>query len=320
MALSALRDTPARTTTTRTVKLYTGVKVYQGGLVCIDTTHGYGVPASATTTLVPIGIATQTVDNTLGASGALSVGVRSGEIYRLNNGAAGSDFTIADCGSLAYTYDDATVVKSSSGASIAGVVEDVDSSGVWVRIGSMNDAALTSAATAASTLQTRLALTTGTYGALMVGLYDTATKYTATTVEAALAEDADGRRIATAATGNTIPAVPVAYLIAVPDGATGNVDTVLDATFGKMTITNVYVLKNTAAGGASDTIQLKNGTTNAITNAIDINVAANVRVPTTTIVSTYSTVSAGATLRVTRTKASAANVGCTVVVEGFRTA
>ena len=94
----------------------------------------------------------------------------------------------------------------------------------------------------------------------------------------------------------------------------------LDATFGKMTVTNAYVLKNTAAGGASDTIQLKNGTTNAITNAIDINVAANVRVAASTIVSTYAVLSAGATLRVTRTKASAANVGCTVVVEGFRTA
>lgn len=317
MALSALRDTPARTTTTRTVKLYKGVKVYQGGLVCIDTSHGYGVPASATTTLVPIGIATQTVDNTLGDSGALSVGVRSGEIYRLNNGAAGRDFTIADCGALAYTYDDATVVKSSAGASIAGVVEDVDSSGVWVRIGSMNDAALTSAATAASTLQTRLALTTGTYGALMVGLYDTAGKYTATTVEAALAEDADARRLAVNTASNTIGSPVIMHRIAVPGTATGTVSVTLNATFGKILITDVHFVKAGTTGGTNDTVKLTNGS-HDITDAMALNSkAAGDIVRATSISATYGTVAAGGTLVADYTNTTASCEG-TLYITGLR--
>lgn len=317
MALSALRDTPARTTTTRTVKLYTGVKIYQGAMVCVNTAHGYGVPASATTTLVPIGIATQTVDNTLGASGALSVAVKSGEIYRLNNGAAGSDFTIADCGSLAYTYDDATVVKSSAGASIAGVVEDVDSSGVWVRIGSMNDAALTSAATAASTLQTRLALTTGTYGALMVGLYDTATKYAATTVEAALAEDADARRLAVNTTSNTIGSAVIMHRIAVPGTATGTVSVTLDATFGKILITDVHFRKAGTTGGTSDTVKLTDGT-NDITDALALSSkAAGAIVRATSISATYGTVAAGGTLVANYTNTTASCEG-TLYITGLR--
>ena len=57
MALTAARDTQARTMTTRTVPLYRAVKIYQGSLVCINTAHGYGVEASVTSTLVAIGIA-----------------------------------------------------------------------------------------------------------------------------------------------------------------------------------------------------------------------------------------------------------------------
>lgn len=193
MALTANRNTPARTMTTRTVPLYRSVKIYQGALVCINTTHGYGVPASATTTLIPIGVALEPADNTGGSDGTLSVPVESGEVYCFANGAAGSDFTAADRGAIAYSYDDATVAKSGTGASIMGVVEDVDTEGVWVRVGALADAALTAAAGAVSTLTTNLAKATTPGGASLVGLYDAAGKYAATTVEAAFAEDADAR-------------------------------------------------------------------------------------------------------------------------------
>jgi hypothetical protein len=130
-----------------------------------------------------------------------------------------------------------------------------------------------------------------------------------------------GGKVAVTAAGNTIPAIPVQYIIDVPDGATGNIDTTVDATVGKFTVTNIRVLKNAIAGGASDTIQVSNGTTSTpICEAVSINVSANVIVNPTTNLSANAVVSSAAVLRVTRTKASAANVGCTVIVSGFKTA
>lgn len=129
-----------------------------------------------------------------------------------------------------------------------------------------------------------------------------------------------GGKVAVSAPANTVPAIRIKYIVTVPDGATGNVDTTVDAT-GGITITEVQVLKNTAAGGASDTIQVFQGaTTNAITNAMDINVAANVTVRNSTLVSTYAAIAGSGIIRVTRTKASAANVGCTVIIGGYHTA
>lgn len=130
-----------------------------------------------------------------------------------------------------------------------------------------------------------------------------------------------GGKIAVAAAGNTIPAVPVEYIISVPDGATGNIDTTVDATVGKFTITSIRILKNANAGGASDTIQIANGTVlTPITEAVSVNVAANTVVSSATILSANAIVSSAAVLRVIRTKVSAADAGCTVIVHGYKTA
>lgn len=107
--------------------------------------------------------------------------------------------------------------------------------------------------------------------------------------------------------------------ITVADGATVNIDVTVDATYGKFTVTGVKVLKNTAAGGVSDTIQVANGS-NPITEAISNNVAANTSTSAATILSANAVVTSAAVLRVIRTKVSGANVGCTVLVSGYRTA
>jgi hypothetical protein len=87
----------------------------------------------------------------------------------------------------------------------------------------------------------------------------------------------------------------------------------------KTLITNIEVVKTAGAGGASDTLTVKSAT-NAITNAMDINVADQTVVRPTTVNDAYTTIAAGGTLRCTRTKASAANVACQVVVTGLRVA
>ena len=106
---------------------------------------------------------------------------------------------------------------------------------------------------------------------------------------------------------------PVIRAIVVPDGATGNVDTVL--TYG-FRVVDVWVVKTTGAGGASDTITVLS-TGDAITDAIDINIADKVMARAGTIDDAKHEIAAGGTLRVTRTKSSGANVACIVYVLGY---
>jgi uncharacterized membrane protein len=186
--------------------------------------------------------------------------------------------------------------------------------------------AVTAALDAGTGVVGALAATVGGRAVMATGYFDAAKALDAfaalAIVGASIANNTlTGGKVAVSAAGNTIPAVPVEYIIAIPDGTTGNVDTTVDATVGKFTVTNVRVLKNASAGGVSDTIQVSNGTVSTpISDAMSINVAANIVVAAGTILSANAVVSSAAVLRVTRTKASAANVGCTVIVTGYKTA
>jgi len=102
------------------------------------------------------------------------------------------------------------------------------------------------------------------------------------------------------------------HVVNVPDGATADINVTLTH---KTEILDVIVQKRAGAGGASDTITIKNAG-NAITDAIDINVADKTIKRPATIDDAQSTIAAGGTLRVTRTKASGANVACLVTVVG----
>ena len=64
-------------------------------------------------------------------------------VFRYANSAAGDLIATADIGTVCYIVDDQTVAKTSATAtrSPAGIVEDVDANGVWVRF----DEALTRA-------------------------------------------------------------------------------------------------------------------------------------------------------------------------------
>lgn len=109
--------------------------IYQGSLVAVNTA-GYAVPASATASLIVIGVAETAKDNSAGSAGDLSVVARRGAFYFANSSttAAVSD---AHVGRPCYAVDDNTVAIHSIDTSrpIAGIVLGVDDNGVLVEVG-----------------------------------------------------------------------------------------------------------------------------------------------------------------------------------------
>lgn len=282
MSLSQPRNTPEKAREPYGPPVKANTKVWQGSLVVLDA--GYAAPGRAATGLQALGRAAETVDNTGGAAGDKWVKVEPG-VFRWANF---DSIAQADRGQLAYVVDDQTVAKAdgSGTRSIAGTIMDVDSSGVWVLSG------------LAANIASALAAETS---ARQAG--DTAA-------------DITGARLANLADNAVLGGVEVVTVVAVPDGATGDVDVVLT---DKTEVMSVEVVKTAGAGGASDTITVKNGAT-AITNAMDINVADKTVVRPTTIDDAATLIAAAGTLRVTRTKASGANAACRVIVRGVRRA
>ncbi|NQT91946.1 MAG: hypothetical protein HQ559_04225, partial [Lentisphaerae bacterium] len=133
-ALAAARNTPMRAGDSLYIGVYTNTRLFAGAMVAINSS-GYAVPASDSASLNVIGRAQSTVDNRTNAEGAgdsgeLSITVRRGTFRWVN----GDSFTDANIGDLAFVEDDQTVQTAASASQdiIAGVIIDVDSSGVWV--------------------------------------------------------------------------------------------------------------------------------------------------------------------------------------------
>jgi hypothetical protein len=321
-ALSQARDTKGIAGGPNPPKVHhpiaANVKIYQGSLVMLDA--GYAKPGAAATGKFSVGMATQTVDNTGGAAGALLVPIEPG-IHRWGNSTSADLIEQDDVGKLCYIVDDQTVglTDGSAARSIAGTIYAVDASGVWVIAGltaGVDGTTLTAEIASRQAITTDLASTANAKGASLIGIEDAGSLITATTVEGALAEKKDGRLVANTADDNVIGGIPVCHIVAIADGVTADKDITLTH---KTRITDVVVVKTAAAGGASDTITVKNGAT-AITNAMDINVADKTVVRAGTIDDAQHDVAAAGTLRITKTKASAANVACLVYVFGVRRA
>ncbi|HSI41771.1 MAG TPA: hypothetical protein VLA00_14605 [Xanthobacteraceae bacterium] len=132
-ALTADRNTPARSGDIREVPVKAAAKIYAGALAMIDAS-GWAVPGATATTLKGAGRAEAQADNTGGADGAISVRIRTG-IFRFANSAAGDLIARADIGANCYAVDDQTVAKTNgtNTRSVAGVIYDVDALGVWVK-------------------------------------------------------------------------------------------------------------------------------------------------------------------------------------------
>jgi hypothetical protein len=126
----------------------------------------------------------------------------------------------------------------------------------------------------------------------------------------------DGANAANVAAANVIGGIPVQHIVVVPAGTTGDVDVVLTH---KTRVTDVHLVKTTAAGGGAGTIQVKNGAT-AISNAMSIDIADTTIARATTIDDAAHDIAAGGTLRVTRTRSASTSEACIVYVSGLRVA
>ena len=140
--------------------LAAGQKIYSGALAALS--GGFLVNATGTVGLICVGKAeipvaanANTVDNTAGANGALSMHVRLG-CFKFANSAAADLITAASIGAPAYIVDNQTVALTNGGAtrSIAGTIFQVDSDGVWVLIEPPGTAFATAAPVQAGTSRT----------------------------------------------------------------------------------------------------------------------------------------------------------------------
>lgn len=132
MALTAERDTIQRPGSRLNLPVAAAKKIYAGALVARDGS-GNATPGAAATTILGVGRAKETVDNSAGSAGDLNVEIDKG-IFRFANSTSTDLITRADIGNDCYIVDDQTVAKTngSSSRSVAGKVFDVDSLGVWV--------------------------------------------------------------------------------------------------------------------------------------------------------------------------------------------
>lgn len=149
-ALNADRNTPQLndpSPAARRGAVAAGQRIWAGALL-MRNAAGFLVVASAGLGLIGAGRAEKRIDNSAGADGDVQVDFALGT-FRFENAAAADEITAADIGALCYAVDDQTVAKTAAAntRSPAGIVEDVDDLGVWVRL----DPALTKAALAANT-------------------------------------------------------------------------------------------------------------------------------------------------------------------------
>lgn len=152
----------------------------------------------------------------------------------------------------------------------------------------------------------------GSNGADWVRVTSIADPVTVTTVT----DVVSGASVAAFAPASTTAGIPVLYSVTTPGGATATTSIVVAQ---KITVIDAWIV-NQAAGGASDTLQIKNGST-ALTDAMDANKSANVITRAATIDPAQRVINAGGTLAFTETDGAGSNspaISCYVL--GYITA
>jgi hypothetical protein len=114
--------------------------IFKGTMVALDTS-GWAKPASASATLKVVGVAVDGKDATDLANGAIVVEVDRRGAYLFENSGGGDAISADDIGQFCYAVDDQTVALTSSSGirPVAGMIEDVQSGGVWVNFSSHLD-------------------------------------------------------------------------------------------------------------------------------------------------------------------------------------
>lgn len=139
VALTENRSTPQKAAGDRAGVLGANQTIFQGAIL-MRNASGHLIEGATATGSFGVGRAEVAASST--TAGVTSISFREG-IFRYANSAAGDLIATADIGTVCYIVDDQTVAKTSgtSTRSPAGIVEDVDAQGVWVRF----DEALTRA-------------------------------------------------------------------------------------------------------------------------------------------------------------------------------
>ena len=140
-ALTADRHTMERTGQIYSFPIHSNTVCYSGGLATVDAS-GFvrpGAADSASATSVAVGRFRRKYDNRTGADNLVAATVADVEsgIFHWDNDTAGTAVTVALLRHNCFVLDDHTVSGSSnsSARTIAGVVMDVDATGVWVATG-----------------------------------------------------------------------------------------------------------------------------------------------------------------------------------------
>lgn len=130
-ALTSDRNTPVALGDLRTGTVAADEKIFAGALI-MRNAAGFLVAGATALNLIGVGRAEDVIDNTGGANGDVTLTYRVGLFRYVNSGS--DPVTTAEIGSACYAVDDQTVAASdgSGTRSKAGVVEMIDTSGVWV--------------------------------------------------------------------------------------------------------------------------------------------------------------------------------------------
>lgn len=128
--MAALTSPRVQLTFRETIKkvvypLAAGAKAWENGMACVDTAAaGVVKPGAVSTTLIRIGLFTQSVDNSAGGT-AVPVGVDLDEeitIDWFDSVASGGTVTIANLFQVLYIASDHELTTTSTGASKAGIM------------------------------------------------------------------------------------------------------------------------------------------------------------------------------------------------------
>jgi len=129
-ALTADRNTALRDGEMYTYPMAAATEIFMGSLVVLDAS-GNAEPGATATGKTAVGRADEYVNNT-GAAAADTVNVRAGTFKWANS--SGDPVTKANIGDTVYIEDDQTVCATAAGKSQAGIMTDIDSDGVWVKM------------------------------------------------------------------------------------------------------------------------------------------------------------------------------------------
>lgn len=263
MALTADRNTPSRSGQQFSYPL-AAVKVFAGSIGVINSS-GHLTKGSTATGLKCVGRINAQVDNSAGNAGAVNGEVENG-IFRWKNSAAADAVTLAEVGTVCYIVDDQTVAKTSGTGtrSPAGIIEDVDSDGVWVRMGQDALVAPAGALLAASNLSDL-----DTPATARANLGGGADKVILTIPDIDLVgATAEVKRIVSPVAGT------IDKIYSVIDGALTTGDATLTAKIGAVAVTDgvITVTQAASAAGDVDSVTPSAAKTVAVGNVISITV------------------------------------------------